>query len=195
MELSKYEDQATTPAASEDTRVTSTGLTVPSALSAATSAPARAKKRAEVRIEMDTGDGEAAGSAEDVSKDTKASPSRKSGGDSSRSSNEDNYVTSREPPAVSSSSFATPSDTEQSPTKMFPTRRKTFSEKGPVKIADIKLAAADIKDRAHSLWDTAKPRFSKLYEIVWRLLEIHMMKVVFISAITVAVIDVSKRHT
>lgn len=61
-----------------------------------------------------------------------------------------------------------------------------------VKIADIRQAATDIRVKAHSLWDTAKPRFSELYEVLWRLLEIHMMKVVFVCAITVAVIDVSQ---
>lgn len=201
MELSKYEDQSTTPMASDNTRLTSSGPSVPST----SGAPAGTKKRSEVRIEMDIdGDGDIDGDVDgnaseaemgeepSVKKDgAKSSVSHKSA-DSFKSSFDDNFVTSREPQA-SSSSFATPSEAAETPVKVVQARRKmTFSEKVPANIADIRLAAADMKDRAHNLWDTAKPRFGMIYEILWRFLEIHMMKVVFISAITVAIIDVSR---
>lgn len=68
-------------------------------------------------------------------------------------------------------------------------RRKTLTEIGPVKIDNIR--AADIRTAATSLWDTAKPGINELYELFWRFLEIHMMKVVYIVAFYVAVKDIS----
>lgn len=203
MELSKYEDQVATPVPSDETRMTTSGPSAPStsrpssvaATSNAQSAPSAAgssskHQRREVRIEMDTDEIEAEQRANGSlgREPTPPSPSQAS---TSTKSNE--FVTSREPlpGEQGSSNFATPADVG-SPTKVSGIRKKTFSKDGPaVKIADIKLAAADIKYRATSLWDTAKPRFNELYEVLWRLLEIHMMKVVFVAAITVAVIDVS----
>ena len=72
-------------------------------------------------------------------------------------------------------------------------RRKTVSDITQVKLANVSLetAARDIRDRASTLWDTAKPGINELWELCWRFLEIHMMKAVFISAFYVAIKDIS----
>lgn len=139
-----------------------------------------------MRIEIDEDREEANSEREEKEQNHQQSPSR----DSSSKSN-DVFVTSRERAGEGSSSFATPIDPDTPSKTSAALRKRTLTEKNAVKIADIKQAAVDMKVRASGLWDTAKPRFSELYEVLWRLLEIHMMKVVFIAAMVVAVIDVS----
>lgn len=71
------------------------------------------------------------------------------------------------------------------------TRRKTLAEITPVKMDDLRIAASDIRVRAHSLWDSAKPGMNQMYETAWKFLELHMIKVVYLTAFYVAVGDVS----
>ena len=76
-----------------------------------------------------------------------------------------------------------------SPTKHH--RRRTIADIAPVKMENLKTAAHDIRDKAHNLWDTAKPGINHLYELFWRFLEIHMMKTVYACAFAIAVSDVT----
>ncbi|KAI1297255.1 Piezo-type mechanosensitive ion channel component 2 [Halotydeus destructor] len=100
--------------------------------------------------------------------------------------------TSCEPTQVeeASASFATPLSPQSPISKSVQLRPKTDSDRGPLRL-DIRRTALDFRRRASGIWVTAKPRINVLYELVWRLLEIHMMKLIFISVLTVAVINVS----
>lgn len=152
----------------------------------------------EVRIEMDKADVEPTTPVSVLKTPTKvASPSHSDAKSSIKSTR---FVKSR--PAVNkrSASWALSSPTSpgglersnsvESPTRQLGIqRRKTLAEIAPVNLEDLKSAATDIRVRATSLWDTAKPGINELYETCWRFLELHMIKFIYIGTFGVAVIQ------
>lgn len=87
------------------------------------------------------------------------------------------------------STFSGDMGNEGSPNKSH--RRRTIADIAPVKMENLKTAANDIRDKAHNLWDNAKPGINQLYEMFWRFLEIHAMKAVYACVFAVAVNDVN----
>ncbi|RWS27983.1 piezo-type mechanosensitive ion channel component-like protein, partial [Leptotrombidium deliense] len=64
-------------------------------------------------------------------------------------------------------------------------------DKGNVHISDVKMVASELKSKALSIWESVKPALYSFYEVFWRFLEIHVMKVVFLCAMIAAVSEVT----
>jgi hypothetical protein len=55
---------------------------------------------------------------------------------------------------------------------------------------DYKSSIDEIKDLIKSLWHSLEPLIDLLLEVVWRLLEIHLIKVILFCAVLIAIADV-----
>ena len=78
-----------------------------------------------------------------------------------------------------------------SPSKLH--RRKTIVDmtQGKPLANNLKTAATDIRHRATSLWDSAKPGINELYEVIWRLVELHMMKIIYLTTFAIALSEIT----
>lgn len=72
-------------------------------------------------------------------------------------------------------------------------RRKTIVDmtQGKPLANNLKTAATDIRDRATNLWDSAKPGINELYELMWRIAELHMMKIIYLIIFAISIAEIT----
>ncbi|RWS08455.1 Piezo-type mechanosensitive ion channel component 2-like protein, partial [Dinothrombium tinctorium] len=92
----------------------------------------------------------------------------------------------------SSKQSKSPQTGENSSTFVTPEHQTADTKnKGNVRISEAKQVAYEFKSKAQHIWDSIKPTVYYFYEIFWRFLEIHLIKLIYLCAMIAAISEVS----